>query len=190
MTLKTLNRTCLCLLLACLLAPVSVGAAPITLSFTFVTHSHAYGDGSGHATVLFDPAALGENGSLLDFYFTYAGLVWTQSTAPRFADFAFAEYLPRGPHSPDVLLIGTGDSVDAGRNSFNLIFEPVTPALGPGTATMGCRDCAVGIDSAGIILTSINTVPEPSSLLLVGGGLTMLGRTTWRRLRRRRDQQA
>jgi hypothetical protein len=61
------------------------------------------------------------------------------------------------------------------------------PAFGdiPRPMYVACRDCGDrNLEYAALTFTSVSAVPEPSCLLLLGGGLAMIASTTLRRVRR------
>ncbi len=131
-----------------------------------------------------------ESGSLVDFYLTYAGLVWTQNSAPAFSQPAAMEYSPPDIHGQyESLIVGAADTglgtIRPGDNSFFFYFDPVTPVLTTHWALIACRSCAGANTLGGATITQLNTVPEPSSVLLLASGIVMLGRSTWRRAQRR-----
>jgi hypothetical protein len=175
------------LLLTCVLVslvPASAGATPITISFNIEIHSPLFGEGYGHATVNVDPDRQGQNGSLVDFYLTYAGLVWTRNTGPAFSQPPHVEY-EKGHGFEYLRLESTADELRGGTNNFEFLFDPVTPLLTPRFLGLACRDCGVNTVGGGVFVTQTSPVPEPSSALLVITGVGMLGRTTWRKLRTR-----
>jgi hypothetical protein len=174
------------LVLVLVTAPGLVGraeSAPITLAFTFTVISPVFGNLPGHASVTVDPEVPRgvPSGILHDFHLAYAGLTWTP------ANMFFEYFSDNLPFERDQLVFGSLNggglhSVMADTDDFLLIFQPALPNPTPDFLRLACRGCGP-ITSGQVIVTSSSVVPEPSSLLLLSGGLVALARCLRRKPR-------